>query len=149
MSSEIRVQDMLEELARQDQALNAPAHVEVRVMAAMRGRHPRPGRWLGVAAALALASAISWLVPTPKSQQAKTPGGARQEITTGYFPLRAGPLLDPGELGQVVRISVPRHELYRHGIELMGSGGNSETATVRADVLIGMDGTQRAIRFVH
>jgi hypothetical protein len=145
-----RVEELLRVLAREDERLNAPAVVEQAVMSAVRARRARPLRMaLALAASLTLGIAISLLAPGPDVHTARAPERPRPEIGTGYFPLRAGPLLNEGELGQVVRMSVPRRELYRYGFDSLGNGWNGGTATVRADVLVGMDGTARAIRFVH
>jgi hypothetical protein len=81
-------------------------------------------------------------VPAPKP--------VAREIATDFFPLRAGPVLEPGEIAQVVRTRVPRRELARFG--LAGSSFYLSGASMRdigADVVFGYDGTARAIRFVH
>ena len=72
------------------------------------------------------------------------------EIATDFFPLRAGPVLVPGELAQVVRTRVPRRELRRFGLaqpDFYPSVGVRQD--IRADIVFGYDGTARAIRFVH
>lgn len=72
------------------------------------------------------------------------------EIATDFFPLRAGPVLEPGEVAQVVRTRVPRRELVRFGLTTVGySAGRAPAADIRADVVFGYDGTARAIRFIH
>ncbi|MCC6292086.1 MAG: hypothetical protein IT164_05515 [Bryobacterales bacterium] len=73
-----------------------------------------------------------------------------REIATDFFPLRPGPVLEPGEVARVVRGRIPRRELLRFGLsggEMMTAGGPPRD--VPADVLFGADGTARAIRFVH
>ena len=73
-----------------------------------------------------------------------------REIATDFFPLRPGPVLEPGEWARVVRARIPRRELLRFGLgggEAMSMGDAARE--VPADVLFGTDGTARAIRFVH
>jgi hypothetical protein len=81
---------------------------------------------------------------------AAQPKPESREIATDFFPLRAGPVLEPGEIARVVRTRVPRRELARFG--LAGSSFYLSGASMRdigADVVLGYDGTARAIRFVH
>jgi hypothetical protein len=162
----------LRQLAKKDQALSAPAYVEdaiARHVAEMRRApatldakpgifeiapaRPRPEkttpRWLVGAMAAALAIGIY----LPLSRMPKEPPASVQpnnavtaEVGTDYFPLRAGPLLAPGEIGQVIRVPVRSHEMLRMGLptDIVVSSG-----AVNADVLIGLDGTARAIRFVR
>ncbi len=94
--------------------------------------------------------------PAPRVEMAKVrppasvQKAASREIATDFFPLRPGPVLEPGEIAQVVRTRVPRRELARFG--LAGSGFYLSGASMRdigADVVFGYDGTARAIRFVH
>ncbi len=68
------------------------------------------------------------------------------EVTTEFFPLAHGGGLASGEGGQVVRVELPRTALASFGLPV-----NVETngGRVRADVLLGEDGTARAIRFVR
>ena len=73
-----------------------------------------------------------------------------REIATDFFPLRPGPVLEPGEWARVVRARIPRRELLRFGLgggEAMSMGDAARE--MPADVLFGTDGTARAIRFVH
>ncbi len=93
--------------------------------------------------------------PQARTRRAARPAPAQpepepREIATDFFPLRPGPVLDPGEVARVVRGRIPRRELLRFGLsggELMTVDGPSRE--VPADVLFGADGTARAIRFVH
>jgi hypothetical protein len=150
LNNEHRIPELLADLAREDRELAAPARVEEAVLRSVGAARARPRRlWLAAAAALILGVLLSTLAPDPGIQTAHAPEPPRPEIGTSYFPLRAGPLLNQDELGQVVRVSVSKRELYLHGIDPIETEWNGGTATVRADVLVGMDGTARAIRFVH
>lgn len=84
-------------------------------------------------------------------QPVKTsPRPAAAEITTDFFPLRAGRVLEPGEMAQVVRTRIPRRELFRFGLASTGfHTARPAAGDVQADVVFGYDGTARAIRFVH
>lgn len=81
-----------------------------------------------------------------RTQTARPPAPAEPEVTTEFFPLAQGGGLASGEGGHIVRIELPRTALASFGLPL-----NVETAggRVRADVLLGEDGTARAIRFVR
>lgn len=84
--------------------------------------------------------------PAPRRPQAARAAAAEPEVTTEFFPLSNGGGLASGEGGQVVRVELPRTALASFGLPV-----NAETAggRVRADVLLGEDGTARAIRFVR
>ena len=78
------------------------------------------------------------------------PARAAAEITTDFFPLRAGRVLEPGEMAQVVRTRIPRRELVRFGLVSTGfQMARPAAGDIQADVVFGYDGTARAIRFVH
>jgi len=83
-------------------------------------------------------------IPAPK------PEPEPLEIATDFFPLRPGPVLEPGELAQVIRARIPRRELLRFGLTAAEFYPNRAAGEdVRADVVFGHDGTARAIRFVR
>ncbi len=67
-----------------------------------------------------------------------------REVTTQFLPLGAG-LIDASERTQVVRISVPKTALLAMGLPVKMERLDER---VQADVLLGEDGTARAIRFV-
>jgi len=69
-----------------------------------------------------------------------------REIATDFFAMRTGPLVDPGELSSLVRMSVPRSTMSQFGLPVDWANAD---AAIRADVLIGQDGVARAIRFVR
>lgn len=69
-----------------------------------------------------------------------------EEITTDFIPLTQGGRFAQGEGGHLVRVELPRSALTSFGLPVNAeaSGGR-----VKADVLLGEDGTARAIRFVR
>jgi hypothetical protein len=81
----------------------------------------------------------------PKTGARRAVKTKQVEIVSDFFPLRAGPVLGPGELGQVVRTAVPRREARRMGFLLDEVGDGPD---LPADVLVGGDGSARAVRFV-
>lgn len=88
-------------------------------------------------------------VATAPPRKAMTPP-AVPEIATDFFPLRAGPVLAPGEMAQVVRTRIPRRELRRFGLAQSDFYSTiGARPDIRADVVFGYDGTARAIRFIH
>jgi len=118
----------------------APARVEARLRAEFRMRRRHRASWpVWVAAAAAVIIALVLMQPGPK------PAEPRREIVTDFFPMRNTPLLEE-ELGQVIRVRVPRSALVRYGLP---EGFDYSEPTVKADVVLGLDGTARAIRFVR
>jgi len=117
----------------------APAAPEVRltpppaVVAAARPKLPRPARPTAPVAAPSAPAAE----PAP-------------EIATDFFPLRPGPVAESGEWLRVVRARVPRSELRRFGLAAAPAFSSPRLSPdVAADVVLGNDGTARAIRFIH
>jgi hypothetical protein len=149
--SDERLSNALRDLARHDAGRSAPHVIEQTVMAAFRARSRRRAGplWLAAAAALLVGIGLSIYWPRASSVVAPEPAAEQAEVATEYLPLRAGPLLDPGEMGQVIRMQVPRREMHRFGLVLDPGAELDWNETVGADVLVGMDGTARAVRFVH
>ena len=143
------IKDALKRLAREDESLGASPAVEAALRTAFqRHRSQRSYQTMFLAAAAALLIGISgaffWPAksPTHVAQKATAP----TEVGTDYFPLRAGPVLDAGEIGQVMRVPASAAMLARFGLTHAATPGNR---IVNADVLIGMDGTARAVRFIR
>jgi hypothetical protein len=69
-----------------------------------------------------------------------------EEVTTDFFPLMQGAAYAQSESTHLVRVELPRSALVSFGMAV-----NPEQAggRVKADVLLGEDGTARAIRFVR
>jgi hypothetical protein len=68
---------------------------------------------------------------------------ASEEVSE-FFPLMEGIDLDSLEAVQAVRVELPASALSELGLQT-----SQETGLVRADVLLGVDGLARAIRFVR
>jgi hypothetical protein len=68
------------------------------------------------------------------------------EIATDFMPVAYGDNLNSIDSGRIVRVEMPRSALAQFGLPV-----NMERASerIKADVLIGEDGTARAIRFVR
>jgi len=66
-----------------------------------------------------------------------------QEVATEFIPL--GQYQQPEE-GHIVRVELPRSALASFGLPVSAEAGGGR---VKADVLLGEDGTARAIRFVR
>lgn len=116
---------------------DAPAGVEARLRSMVSGRRRKPNVWKVLAAGAIAAGLLvgGFLMGRRASPQ-----------PVEFLPLRAGPVLHPGESAQVLRIQVPRAELVRFGYPYEPDAGQQK---VQADVLIGEDGIARAIRFVQ
>ena len=69
-----------------------------------------------------------------------------REITTEFIPLVQDGGFAQSEGGRLVRVELPRAALSSFGIPLNGEHAGGR---VKADVLLGEDGTARAIRFVR
>jgi hypothetical protein len=67
------------------------------------------------------------------------------EIATDFFPVGDGSGLGLEDGGQLVRVELPRSALVRFGLPVNMDRANER---VKADVLVGVDGLARAIRFV-
>jgi hypothetical protein len=159
-----RIEEALRELSREYRSVEAPERLRRKVAAAFRpGRRDWGLAWMAAPAAAVLGLLAwmppevetlelrTWAPPAPEVRMAPKTGARRAvktkqvEIVSDFFPLRAGPVLGPGELGQVVRTAVPRREARRMGFLLDEVGDGPD---LPADVLVGGDGSARAVRFV-
>ncbi|HEY6119324.1 MAG TPA: hypothetical protein VIV66_05155 [Pyrinomonadaceae bacterium] len=68
------------------------------------------------------------------------------EIATEFLPLGYGNALNLQDGGQIVRVEMPRSTLASFGLPV---NTNRVSELVKADLLIGADGSARAIRFVQ
>jgi hypothetical protein len=73
-------------------------------------------------------------------------GSSEAEVTTDFLPLGYGPSSSRLEHGQVVRIKLPRWALISFGLPMNEARAREP---IEAEVVLGEDGTARAIRFVH
>jgi hypothetical protein len=136
---ERRLDQALRDLAAWMDNEVAPARVEARLREEFRRRTKRRPSWpLWSAVAAAVIVAVVLMQPEPEPRQPK------REIVTDFFPMRNAPVVEE-ELGQMIRVRVPRSALVRYGL---AGGFEYSEPTVQADVVLGLDGTARAIRFV-
>jgi hypothetical protein len=68
-----------------------------------------------------------------------------REVATDFIPLVFGQVLDPAERAQLLRVNVPRSAMRTVGLPVREERMEER---VPADLLVGEDGTPRAIRFV-
>ncbi len=68
-----------------------------------------------------------------------------REVATEFLPLQYGEILAPLESGNLVRVRLPRSSLTSFGLPV---AEERMAERISADVLLGEDGTARAIRFV-
>jgi hypothetical protein len=152
-------------LAEQQARIEAPSHVEARLVAAFRAQAGVPaGRtrvrsWtLSATWAAAIAAMIAMGIFLVQDRETKTRDNAphRVELTAiesgsdfaeddGFLPLPGAEQLVPADDVNVVHVELPRSAMMQVGIEV-----NPDRAgeTVRADVMVGSDGVARAVRFV-
>ena len=137
----------LRALSEADAGLGASPVVEARLREAVRGvgagQRARPSAtFLALAAALVVVVSGAWrLVVTHPPAAVVT-----REVATDFLPLMYADV--PTSDAYIVRMEVPRSALVAFGLasaELPGPGRD----TIDADVLVGMDGIARAVRFVH
>jgi hypothetical protein len=152
-----RARDALREalrlLADDDAGRGASVEVEARLWEAVRAigradRRQRPATvFLGLAAALIVLVGSAWRFvathPTAKTGPAAT---MVREVATEFLPLTYGHL--PVTDAYIVRLEVPRSALVAFGLATPDLPVNADE-TIDADVLVGMDGLARAVRFVH
>lgn len=69
-----------------------------------------------------------------------------REITSDFLPLPYGSEFLPLDGGQILRVRMPRSALSTFGLPMSRERASEP---IKADVLVGYDGTARAIRFVQ
>lgn len=69
-----------------------------------------------------------------------------REITSDFIPLPYGSEFLPLDGGQILRVRMPRSALSTFGLPMSRERASEP---IKADVLVGYDGTARAIRFVQ
>ena len=68
------------------------------------------------------------------------------EVTTEFMPVGYMSVTILQEGGQIVRVEVPRSRLVNFGLPVNMERSHEK---VKADILVGVDGLARAIRFVQ
>jgi hypothetical protein len=147
-----RLARALRALAADEAHQGASPQVETTLRQAVRtlalSRRRQRATFLAVAAALIIVTSASWgLVvrhaPPPSRGGDRT---AIREVATDFLPLTYGHL--PVSDAYIVRIEVPRSALVAFGLAAADMPAASDDR-VDADVLVGVDGLARAVRFVH
>jgi hypothetical protein len=163
-----RLLEGLKTLAADSRRNEAPARVELGLVAAFRSQHPRAHRagvrhfWVpalswATAAGVVIAAALFLLhphQPLPAHRGAGTvemasltdaPDPYAAESDDGFIPLPNARGLDPTEEVNIVRVEVPRSAMLEVGLAV---SADRVSELVEADVELGPDGLARAIRFV-
>ena len=82
----------------------------------------------------------------PRKSEAQLANHATNEIATDFMPLGDMNTIVLQDGGQIIRVKLRRSELLRFGFPVNMERYNEN---VKADVLVGVDGLARAIRFVQ
>jgi hypothetical protein len=85
-------------------------------------------------------------VRSQRSEVASVANHVTKEIATDFIPLSYMSAVSLQEGGQIIRVQLPRSALANFGLPVNMDRYNEK---VKADVLYGVDGTARAIRFVQ
>ena len=81
-----------------------------------------------------------------RSQPNERPVANHAEVATEFIPVGYMSVANMQEGGQILRVEVPRSKLVSFGVPISMERPNEK---VKADVLVGVDGLARAIRFVQ
>lgn len=84
--------------------------------------------------------------PARRAPETQMANHASNEIATDFMPLGDANTLVLQDGGQIIRVRLPRSTLVRFGIPV---NMDRSTENVKADVIVGVDGLARAIRFVQ
>jgi hypothetical protein len=142
----------LRALAEDEAHLGASPRVETSLRQAVRNltqiRRRQRVAFLAVAAALLVVTAASWGLVVRHAPAVSSSGDriTTREVATEFLPLTYGHL--PMTDAYVIRIEVPRSALVAFGLGAADMPAASEEM-VDADVIVGVDGLARAVRFVH
>jgi hypothetical protein len=85
-------------------------------------------------------------VRSQRSETASVANHVTKEIATDFIPLSYMSAVSLQEGGQIIRVQLPRSALANFGLPVNMDRYNEK---VKADILYGVDGTARAIRFVQ
>lgn len=176
-TDEQRLRAALAAAAKSD-GLHTPAHVERALLAGLRrGRFRRTATRLTVGGAIAAALLLGWLfnrpaappappvarievpapilaaVPSPPPPPAPAPRRAPRRAVrppavpqqSEFIPVGAWQAIEPMERGSIIRVRLPKSSLPGLGIPVSPDRWHE---SIPADVVLGEDGTMRAVRFV-
>jgi hypothetical protein len=169
LSAHGRLRAGMRTLAAELRHTEAPARVELGLVAAFRSHRWRAGRaqgrqwWIpalswAAAAGVVIAAALFLLRPhQPVPAHRGAPGSVEMAWVTdapdpnpaegddGFIALPNAERLDPNEQVNMVRVEVPRSAMLEVGLAV---SADRVSELVEADVVLGPDGLARAIRFV-
>ena len=157
LDNEQRLTHALGELAMSGEG--APARMEQMIRRRMKVVPLRPAKaakWAWPSVAAAAAAAVIFImspqVHVPGTQRLVKPAAAnvaevnaqwQAEDSDGFTPLPYAAELGPEEQAEMVRVQMPRGALVAMGVPVNEADSDEQ---IQADVLVGMDGTARAIR---
>ena len=145
----------LEGLAARTASAQAPPHTEAVLLAAFRAaRRPRQNRsyagWWVTAAAVLLSAGLFLLKEEPRAEGptvAVQPTPSAPRAGGGFVRVGFADPFSEHESVRVVRVEMPPQALLGFGVPL--AEGTLRRATITADLMVGDDGTARAIRLVR
>jgi hypothetical protein len=85
-------------------------------------------------------------IASNSAKNSSTAPDYNHEIATEFLPLGYGNALNLQDGGQIVRVEVPRSTLVSFGLPV---NLNRSSERVKAELLVGVDGSARAIRFIQ
>jgi hypothetical protein len=154
---ERRLTTALRAVGAEEARLGASLGVEARLLAEVRSiARARRIRTRVAVYAIAAALVLAISVPTwrlavhpvvPSAPAASRTQPSPGEAATDFLPLVFGSV--PISEGQIVRMEVPRTALASFGLASIDSLEASSSSTILADVVVGVDGLARAVRFVR
>jgi hypothetical protein len=145
--------ELLREVADADAAFGASPAVRERLLEELRARRATRRmaalKMYALAAGLVIATALPvWQLttaPSPPSPRTALPA-TDPEVATAFFPLAYSTL--PVTEGNIVRVEVSPAAFAALGVAPLDAS-RSQRDLVLADVLVGVDGLARAVRFVR
>jgi hypothetical protein len=146
--------ELLREVAEADDARGASPAIRERLLEEVRtlrrARRVAAAKMYALAAGLVIATALPvWQLAAsrPSEHAPRTALPAPDtEVATVFFPLAYGTL--PVTEGNIVRVEVSPAAFAALGVEPLDAN-RSQRDVVLADVLVGVDGLARAVRFVR
>ncbi len=136
-------------LRQLDESAGEPsARVDAAVANALLSRRPRraPSGWIGGAAAAAVVAVAAWNGALRKDPPKTAVDRPAPESYGEFYAIGPGPVLEQGRFAPVVRMRLPRREVARLGLPIQWE---TQITSVEVDVVVGRDGTAKAVRLVR